>query len=1492
MKTRKILTFLLCLVLLLTSVAVIASAQGATATVSNGETTNSDGTVSIGGYPDAKLASTYASKDAYPFAVIKYKNGAYNSTQGGVSMGSAFNIAKTWNSKNTPSGDSFTGDIYTATIVMRKNYTTNKNTATPSSGSTTAPGDKFDNYAQNEGLITLDLNGYTLTQHKDTSGLFYQVTTKGSSTQGYIFSSEYTIKNGNIAINTNPVFFGNMWNNVSGVEGYSMADKHFTWNFDNVTFKYTNSATETSMLMGYTSPQLPTSAPPVVPAPFYFNYTDCTFDLTNAPEGTITLFNAAPGSASDNSYWLKITTTVTGCEIVAPACQMSKLKLYSVESVNGSSVNFAADENGDVLTLKLPEGEVPAAPTSSTYVTIDGKQLYWHNVDGEYVLTECTAAGDDHVVCSCGLTTGDCVDENTDNVCDLCGAEKIGGTWLADKYAYPFVVLKADGTYNSKHNTWKTAVVKAATINGSTILMRADYATSAADASTNLRAYSGAFTVDLNGHTITRGYNGSYLFDNWWDAGTTADEVTVTFKNGTLNAEKWLICLSGSSAIANAKKANFVFNNVVFKLPNTDQANGWVFVVHNQTYNKDITADITFTDCTFDTTGMKSSLALSAAPALKLDVLNKSNVDYVKVNVTFNGGEIIANRFETNALYQEHSDDVITFAKGTDDSYMTLTMPNGKSPATPAEADFYTVNGESLYFHASTVGETETTYTLSACAAVAGSHNCSCGAVMSTCADNTSDHNCDVCGEALTECVDEDKNHSCDICGAETACADGDNDHACDICGETVCEDENNDHKCDICEAILTVCVDEDKDHNCDICKAVLSECADANKDEICDHCGYVMNTYGIKNIPSEYASTSTYPFFVLKLENGVYTFVSACQNFYGHQNSSSAMGQAIYGILRDANKYDIETGKYVPEKTDGSVATVVIVMRRNYELKMTKKSVKLDGAEYFDNMAHMQGTTVLDLGGFTLTEGEDSVASMITVTIKGWTASDNKDQVYTFPSTLTFKNGRIEARKYAVATIGTNDNVESNDGWYIKNSAYTLNFDGITFGLAPKAETAQLVYANGGTTNNNDGIAKVNVNITNCEFDLNTNANTSAIKIVNNDTTDKDVDCDVVIEGCNITSSDMSNVTVYTASETNGSSTTVKKNESGSYITLTMPKGSVAPATTNTVVIDDGTTCAFIKSGEGEETVIYSLVPASATEDFTPKANITLYSDLIFNIYVPKNVKNITAMTLNGAALELSTLTVDENGYYVIAQPLKSYEAAKTLTLQVTIDVNGTTLRGSFTFSIPDYAKAIIGNENATAAEKTLVADVLAYIKSAYNYFANIENPLVTEEELAAANAAIGEVSGTSTFNKETVLNSYAVSVMNLDGITGVTFNLGSTPSLLLTFDGTVTADDFTYSINGVELDYTTDDDRTYVQITGFAYLMNETITVTRKVADEGEVTTGDINLAAYYRQSSNNGATSAENSILVDIVEKFYNYCTSAKAYRNSVMNPDANA
>ena len=77
-----------------------------------------------------------------------------------------------------------------------------------------------------------------------------------------------------------------------------------------------------------------------------------------------------------------------------------------------------------------------------------------------------------------------------------------------------------------------------------------------------------------------------------------------------------------------------------------------------------------------------------------------------------------------------------------------------------------------------------------------------CGETLTPCADNDSDHDCDICGEELTQCSDTDNDHKCDVCGETlTPCADNDSDHDCDICGEelTQCSDTDNDHKCDVC---------------------------------------------------------------------------------------------------------------------------------------------------------------------------------------------------------------------------------------------------------------------------------------------------------------------------------------------------------------------------------------------------------------------------------------------------------------------------------------------------------------------------------------------------------------------------------------------------------------------------------------------------------------------------------------------------------------------
>ena len=444
MKLKKIIVFVLCFMMLAVSFTAVAFADGATAVTPDTDTNTKYGT----------LSSTYSSTETYPFGVFKYKNGTLQSSEGKDTMKGAFDSAKNWNNTwtkikkedGTNAGINDTENTYYSVIVLRRDYTT-----------TTS--DKYDNYAQTQNEVIVDLNGYTLTQGTGTNGLFYQVTTKGSSSQGYIFDTTFTIKNGNIAVNTSPVFYGNMWNSIYGVaadklSGKTMADKNFTWNFDNVNFSYVSKGASANMMIGYTGYQV--TNPPEEVAPYNFNYTNCTFDITNAPAGA-TLFNAAPGD-KNNNYYIKTTITVTGCEIVAPATNAMTLNLYTVESNHnsGSSVNFVADENGDVLTLVLPDGQTPVTPALSSYVTVDGKQLYWHNVDGKYVLTECVTGAH---ACSCGTIYTDCTDANSDNVCDDCGAYKVGGTWIANENAsvYPFVIVDADGKYVSMQSTWKTA---------------------------------------------------------------------------------------------------------------------------------------------------------------------------------------------------------------------------------------------------------------------------------------------------------------------------------------------------------------------------------------------------------------------------------------------------------------------------------------------------------------------------------------------------------------------------------------------------------------------------------------------------------------------------------------------------------------------------------------------------------------------------------------------------------------------------------------------------------------------------------------------------------------------------------------------------------------------------------------------------------------------------------------------------------------------------
>ncbi|MBQ8380838.1 MAG: hypothetical protein IJY18_02990, partial [Clostridia bacterium] len=522
-------------------------------------------------------------------------------------------------------------------------------------------------------------------------------------------------------------------------------------------------------------------------------------------------------------------------------------------------------------------------------------------------------------------------------------------------------------------------------------------------------------------------------------------------------------------------------------------------------------------------------------------------------------------------------------------------------------------------------------------------------------------------------------------------------------------------------------------------------------------------------------------------------------------------------------------------------------------------------------------GNILIDLNTFTLT---NTSGYIIDIYFNNNAAGDTTEERATF----TFKNGTIVDQDYSIVCV--------NYGTLNRSQKFTINFDNVTFrgdeGLQNFESVVFATWDDGYTDTMTTNIY-VDSTFTNCKFDLLNSTYDKAYMFMLTNSGRKGLDFNVTLKGCTIISDNMVPFEKLYSNENNevmkdGDDTfVVAKDDNGKYIDMILPEGGSAYS--DKWITLEGTDMSLVKTGVSEGFVTYGLIPTSSVQNFTPKANITLDSNLIFNIYLP-TTKTVEALVLNGEDREIK----EEDGYYVISEPLNSFEAAKTLTLEVTIDVDGTKLKGTFTFSTLAYAESVYAsttNEN----EITLVSDVLAYIKSAYTYFEKTDEAAMAKiDELLLAHPA-------SAF-PETVYPVNTISGSFAD-VKAITFVLKDTPALKLYLNNDIEANTLTYSIGGRELTYTTGEDTTgdyvgytYVIITGYAHLMTDTITVSRKTPVEGEVNSGEINLEAYYYLASNGGTVSAENSTLVDIVEKFYNYCTSAKAYRNSVMNPDANA
>ena len=504
------------------------------------------------------------------------------------------------------------------------------------------------------------------------------------------------------------------------------------------------------------------------------------------------------------------------------------------------------------------------------------------------------------------------------------------------------------------------------------------------------------------------------------------------------------------------------------------------------------------------------------------------------------------------------------------------------------------------------------------------------------------------------------------------------------------------------------------------------------------------------------------------------------------------------------------------------------------------KATIKLlDNAKAISNghFSTAVGEITVDLQGFTLTKESDPY--LVNTYFQNTAATAVK---------IIFKNGTVKkssATKFGIFCInyasGVNQNTEI--------ATINFEFDNVDF-VCDRADGAFIfsLFENGQNTQTAKGTYTEAV-FNDCSF-----AYKGTVFALNNGSINKSVVKVTVNGGEFLPAAGAESVPFFTKDDKD--SFTFGRLESGNYSTLVLPTGVAAPTT-------EYGGLKFVEKSVGDGTVTYILTPVAAVGiDFTPKASVTLDSNLIFNIYIPEDAR-LEAAYLNG---ELLTLGEAKDGYYLVSVELAADKAASTLTLKVTLDIDGTLVDGTYTFSTVKYAAKLLSMNSVDATEKTLIKDMLAYVKSAYEFF-NAEDKATVSAEIDAVLNGYASTAAIDTANAKCEVN----------GLSGATFVLGANPAIRFYLD-TYTADKFSFKVgertlSASEANTGSDTYGDYIEFTLYAYEMTEVFSY--EIADT-EIS-GEYNLIAYYAD-----ALSKSDAELVDIVAKFYNYCASAKAYK----------
>ena len=618
MKTKRLLILILSFVMLLASVAVIASAN-----------TSEGGSKAAQGIADYTKYEFPANQPAssYPIAVFEeHSDGTYTLID--LYAGADWNVAI---NKAVELSKVSSKDLPKFVVYLRGDVT---------------PKNENDVFLTGHTTITVDLNNHTINK----ANIPYLMHVLAQSDRHEI-DVNVTFKNGTL-LNSCTVNHDKSWRaffQFAADEHHHTQDTYADFTFENVKFVDKRTEVTASGLIYSMGGSNSTKE----------NFVNVT--LNNCELYPQQKTNAVFHSL-DNNNGTHVTLTMNGGKIVFPSAEIAD-KFVTLD-LDGDSVAFGK-YNGSYTEFVFPNSSVPS------------KAIIVKNNEGkELMLSNPTADGDNTVYTPAAFTDEEGV---ADGIETTPYATITGLSAEQTAEAYPLAVFEKQGNWyklKGLYTDWYTAA-SAATFDGAVIYFRESVVCAVPEkaetsAGAGLAGCTARITVDLNEKSITATQR--YLYDLVF--GATATNVFVNIKNGEMiQSDK---DASGKEVPEDARWRSFIFYN--YNEKHSTEGSRVDFTFDNVTFRDNRATSSIKTPYFTVLTHKNGSIPDIAYPEIKGDIVYNNctfypnqaalfnaheDTDFVNLNITVNGGKVIADKYiPMSKLYtMDEGYDTVTFGK-------------------------------------------------------------------------------------------------------------------------------------------------------------------------------------------------------------------------------------------------------------------------------------------------------------------------------------------------------------------------------------------------------------------------------------------------------------------------------------------------------------------------------------------------------------------------------------------------------------------------------------------------------------------------------------------------------------------------------------------------------------------------------------------------------------------------------------------------------------